>query len=288
MSSEMKIAALVPWKGSNRMLGAHVGKALTGCTWIDVPFAGSMAEVAHMTARTIVVNDNDIHRHVMNLACIVSIDKCRHRLIENSKGTSFHPDSLKAAQLHCLEMERGSWDLSDVENEISERWALNYFIASWMNRSSLAGTKAEFKGQLPIRWTSSGGDSNTRYRSAVESLEAWGAVMRRCNFSTLDALEFLGKCKDEKGVGLYADPPFPGPGDDYKHTIDERYHARLAERLGEFKTAKVVCRFYDHHPPVRALYPEPQWTWTRLEGGKSQANKEENNAPEVLLTNWKG
>lgn len=282
MSSEMKISALVPWKGSNRMLGAHVGKALAGCTWIGVPFAGSMAEVAHMKARTIVVND--IHRHVMNLARVVSVKEYRAQMVEFLQAEPFHPDVLDEAQRYCLNMETIPAHLTVLGGGVSIPWALNYFIASWMNRSSLAGTKNEFKGQLPIRWTSSGGDSNTRYRSAVESLEAWGAVMRRCNFSTLDALEFLGKCKDEKGVGIYTDPPFPGPGDDYKHTIDEPYQRRLAGRLSEFRTAKVVCRFYDH-PLIRELYHEPHWTWNFLEGGKTQANKETNDAPEVLLCN---
>jgi len=32
------------------MLGAHVGKALQGCSWVGIPFAGGLCEVPHIDA----------------------------------------------------------------------------------------------------------------------------------------------------------------------------------------------------------------------------------------------
>jgi len=149
-----------------------------------------------------------------------------------------------------------------------------------MNRSAKAGTDGEFSGGLPVRWNANGGDSNTRYRSAIESLEAFEIAFRRCNFVCLDVFEFLDGAKDTTGNGLYLDPPFPGPGDGYKHKFPEAQHRELAARLAAFRQTRVVCRFYDH-PLIRELYPEGAWTWRRLKGRK-QLNEE---VSEVLIIN---
>ena len=39
------ITALAPWFGSNRTLAENVGRALAGCEWVGVPFAGGMCEL---------------------------------------------------------------------------------------------------------------------------------------------------------------------------------------------------------------------------------------------------
>lgn len=274
---EMTTTALAPWFGSNRMLAPIVGKELAGCKWVGVPFAGGMSELAHIKASTIVVSD--LHRHVINLALCVKNPQSRKVLADTLADLPFHPDVLEAAQAACLAIERSSATQQRCETE-SLGWAVNYFVCCWMGRSAKAGTVDEFKGGLPVRWSATGGDSNTRYRSAIDSLEAWGAIMRRCNFVVQDVFDFLDAVKDLIGHGLYLDPPFPGPGDDYKHKFTEAQHVRLAGKLATFKNCRVVCRFYDH-PLIRKLYPEPRWTWNRLKGRK-QSNDA---APEVLIVN---
>ena len=97
----------------------------------------------------------------------------------------------------------------------------------------------------------------------------------------MDVFEFLDRANDHDGNGLYLDPPFPGPGDKYKHQFSESQHRRLAAKLAEFKNARIVCRFYDH-PLIRELYPESRWTWRRLKG-RDQANNAEK--AEVLIIN---
>jgi DNA adenine methylase len=271
----MKTTALAPWFGSNRMLAEEVGKLLRGCKWVGVPFAGGMSELVHIKATTIVVSD--LHRHVINLAMVVADPELRPKLIASATDQAFHPDALAKAQGKCKVAEHEHW----ISSHGNLEWAVNYFIAVWQGRSAKAGTKDEFKGGLPVRWSASGGDSNTRYRSAIASLDAWGVIMRSCNFVVQDVFEFLGNVKDLQGHGLYLDPPFPGPGDDYKHKFTEAQHVKLASRLAEFKSTRVVCRFYDHSL-IRELYPEGKWRWHRLAGGRTQANKE---APEVLIVN---
>lgn len=275
----MKVKALAPWFGSNRMLASNVGNELLGKEWVGVVFAGGMAEVPYFTARTI--NVNDIHRHIINLAVVVALDA--PLLAKELDSLPFHPDVLKVAQDFCTSIEVSKYyqmEATKLPGQLAHKWARNYFIACWMNRSALAGTEGEFKGTTSVRWNSGGGDSNVRYRSAIESLNEFSLHMRRCNFTTLDFREFLQKCKDQPKHGIYCDPPFPDLGGGYKYPFTEEDHCFLAKSLSGYSATKVVCRFYEHQL-IRDLYPEPRWKWKTFTGRK-QTNE---SAPEVLVTN---
>lgn len=272
LEPNMKTTALAPWFGSNRMLAAEVGKQLTGCKWVGVPFAGGMSELAHIKASTIVVSD--VHRHVINLARCVAEQK--DVLKAALESLVFHPDVLADAQQHCRKWEQDE----HLGYELNVGAARSYFVSCWMGRSHKSGIDDEFNGGLSIRWNANGGDSNKRYRSAVESLDGWSEIAKRCNFSVLDCFDFLARSEDREGHGLYCDPPFPGPGDRYKHPFTDEQHCRLAQSLSSLTVTRIVCRFYDH-PLIRKLYPEPHWTWLRLKGRK-QSNDE---APECLILN---
>lgn len=267
----MKTRALAPWFGSNRTLAHHVGAHLDGCEWVGVPFAGGMSELAHITARTVVVND--LHRHAINLAYVVG--QQGGELAAYLDSLPFHPDTLARAQDRCQLIEAG--DLVGPEHTFE--WAAAYFVCAWMSRNGTAGTEREFDAALSVRWDAGGGDSAKRFRGATESLTEWQEVMRRHTFTCLDVFAFLDKVKDRPAHGLYLDPPFPGPGDAYRHKFTEPHQHQLAARLGSLTQCRVVVRFYDH-PLVRHLYPEPFWVWHHLAGGRTQAN---NAAPEVLL-----
>lgn len=257
------------------MLAPVVGQELRGCKWVGIPFAGGMCELGHIKASTIVVSD--LHRHVINLARVVA--ERGDQLAEQLAALAFHPDELRDAQERCRMWEQDE----HLGFEINLGAARSYFTACWMGRSHKSGIDDEFNGGLSTRWNANGGDSNKRYRSAVEALAEWQGIMRRCNFSVLDVFDFLDRCEDSEGHGIYCDPPFPGPGDRYKHQFSEAQHRRLAARLGEFKLTRIVCRFYDH-PLIRELYPEGQWTYVRLKG-RDQANNGEKS--ELLVINGK-
>lgn len=280
---DMKVTALVPWYGSNRMNAHRVGDLFRGCEWVGIPFAGGMCEVAHIKARTVLVND--LHRHVINLACCVGSPYAREQMVKALTDLPFHPDVLGYAQMHCIEMERAGWDFSRRDSSPDPQWATNYFISQWMGRSGEAGSDKEFKGGIPIRWNAGGGDSNVRYRSALQSLASWSEVMQRCTFSTLDFREFLGNClkHDAPKHGIYSDAPFPAGGEKYKHKFTEKDHRDLRDLLVKFERAKVVVRYYDH-ALIRELYPVDRWEWIEFPGRKS-SNAE---APEVLIVNRTG
>lgn len=271
-SKKRPVTTLVPWFGTNRTLAENVGKALAGKRWVGVPFAGGMCELAHIDAPTLVVSD--LHRWVINLARVVAEDGLRPNLIRQLDAILFHPDELAAAQRQMLKADRDT----SLPCHSDVPLAVDYFVTAWMGRSAKAGTDDEFSGSLPVRWNANGGDSNTRYRSAVAALEEWGRIFKRCNFHVRDAFDFLRDVKDEGGHGLYCDPPFPGPGDSYRHKFDEYAQSRLMTEVVSFTECRVVMRFYDH-PLIRDLYPESAWKWHRFTG-RTQAN---NAAAEVLI-----
>lgn len=97
---------------------------------------------------------------------------------------------------------------------------------------------------------------------------------------TRDAFTFLATVKDEEENGTYCDPPFFGPGDEYRHRFTEAQHVQLRDAMLRFSAARVVIRYYDI-PLIRALYPKDSWTWRRMTGRK-QSNAD---APEVLILN---
>lgn len=264
-----RVTALVPWYGSARMIAKHVGELLDGCSLVAIPFAGSMTEAARMNARTLIVNDK--HRALMNLAKVCASASLGPQLYRRLKRKAFHPDALAEAQWKCSEHENGRGLMDALE------WAEQYFVAAWMARSANAGTAREFSGGLPIRYESSGGDSAVRYRSAVRALMDWRRVLSRASFSCDDAIDLIGRIHDVPANGIYCDPPFPGPGDRYKVTIDTAYHERLATALAGFTAARVVVRYHDH-PMIKNLYTDG-WHVVELEG-RTQANT---SAAELLI-----
>lgn len=245
------------------MIAAEIGKLFDGCEWVGIPFAGGMSEVPHIKARGLLVND--LHRDVINLAACVAQPQTREWLAATADIQPFHPDILAQAQKNCRGEFSGGFD--------PER-ALSFFVSQWMGRSGQSGTDDEFNGNLAMRFTASGGGSNTRYRSAIESLEAWGQTLKRCEFSCLDWRVFLAKCQDRPKHGLYVDAPWPDDGDGYRHKFTEQDQRDLASGLRQFEYMRIVVRYGDH-PLIRELYPEDEWTWkpltSRTQGNNAKA-----------------
>lgn len=280
----MPTRALAPWFGSGRLIAPLVGRELEGCSWVGIPFAGGMAEVAEINARSVAVND--LHRHVINLARVVADDDLRGWLIRRLKRTAFHPDELRLSQQYCRESFLAGDRLTEEDTPHVDS-AVHYFVCCWMGRSHKAGGVDEFNGGISTRWNSNGGDSNVRYRSALRGLAEWGRIMRRCSFTCLDAFEFLDKCPDTAETGIYVDAPWPDDGAKYKHKFGTLEQTQLAARLSEFRNARVVVRFGDH-PLIRQLYADDftqkqfsHWNWLRMRG-RTQTNETKR---EVLILN---
>lgn len=277
-----KTTRLIQNFGANTEHAVDVGRLLNGCSFVCIPFAGGVTEIPHIAAKQLIVND--LHRHVINLCRVVADDESRKRLAESADKLPYHPDVLAQAQGNALE-----WlDRRIVPRVIpGETWtgnaelfhyaALAYFVCVWMGRGGKALASGEFRGELPVRWNANGGGSNRRYRTAIEGLEAWGQTFKRCEFVCMDALDVIdtfAKRSDKIGHGIFADPPWPDAGEEYRHQFDQ--HEAMRDKLASLTSATVVVRYGDH-PMIRDLYAG----WDVLElDSRDQANQRK---PELLI-----
>lgn len=266
-----EVTAMTPYYGSNRASARRVGELLGRRSWVGVPFLGSGTELRWIDCRAGV--GSDLNHHVINLAKTLRDPLLRQALVDDLACTPFHVDELSDAQDRLRAIEATLAAVSPAsENGPVLDWARDYFVAAWMTRSASAGTGDELTGPLAVRWTSSGGDSAVRYRSAVEAIEAWGRALACWNFVRMDGVEFVGRCRDDRHHAVYADPPWTdGPGDKYAHTMSEVQHGELAAALLSKRASPIVVRIGDT-PTARRLYPAAAgWTWERSKT-RSQAN----------------
>lgn len=257
----MTITAMTPYYGSNRANAELIGKEIGEVAWCGVPFLGSGTELRYIRCRAGVASD--LNSHVVNLARVIRDPEKRAAMNKVILGTPFHSRELKEAQslaaACALTVSVARSNGQAVEPNVT--WAAAYFVSAWMTRSPSAGTGAELTGPIAARWTSSGGDSAVRYRSAVEAAKAWGEVLARWTFLELPALDFLARCKDDPDHAVYADPPWPdGPGDQYEFSMTEDDHWKLAEALIQRTRGKTIVRIGDTET-ARRLYPHRFWVW---------------------------
>lgn len=293
---EMKITALASWFGSNRMNAELPGRELAGCTHITVPFAGGMAEIPHMPPKA-QLYVCDLHDDIINLAEIISTDEGCKVVASELCDRLFHPKTLADAQARIKRYRAQSGDgglftpsLDSPKYGESQR-AADFFTCVWMGRGATAGSRSELTSGLALRSCGHGGDPVTRYRSAVESLQAWSQALRRCMFARESCWETIPRVRERAKalikqdlppkLGLYCDAPWPDDGDAYVHGFTEADQRRLATAVSAMpKGVRVVMRFGDH-PLVRELYPESEWTWVSV-SGRTQTNAKK---AEVLLLN---
>jgi DNA adenine methylase len=280
----MKITAIAPWFGSNRIAPERVGREIGKVAWCGIAAMGGGPELPHIKTRGGVAND--LHRQIINLARVIADPELKAQLHQQLDGLLFHPDELAQSQArlsdHQESCESGLFNVTSelIADSPNVDRARDYFVAVWMGRGAEAGKTSELDQPLSVRWTSSGGSSSRRFRSAIESIEAWHKALQGWEFTCMDGLAFIDKAKDEEGHALYIDWPWPDAGKDYLHRVPDDFHRRARDRVLRFEKTRVVIRYGDH-PLIRELYPESIWQWHTFTG-RTQANKD---APELLLIN---
>lgn len=273
--AESTIKAVAGWFGGNRTLAARVGDELGRLDWCGVPFCGGCPELPSIRCRSGLASD--LHRHVINLCRVIRDEHLHARLVERLEPMLLHPDELEDAQRRCRMLED---DPPNVAETPSVDWAADYFACCWMSRGGQAGKRSEFTGGSSFRYSATGGDSARRWRSAIASLPSWHRELRRWSFARLDAFDMLGRVVDVAGHGIYCDPPWIGPGDEYSHRFGEAQHRELAAILGSLQSMRVVVRYGDH-PLIRRWYPADSWRWVE----QRSTNQRGGDVREVLMVN---
>jgi len=265
-----EIQTLLPVFGGNRTSSLLVGELLEDCNWVGVPFAGGMPELWHINASNIVVND--LHCHIINLARAVQHGK--DTLVGMLEPLLFHPAELERAQECASRVQRSGYiqrlvtQLDGFDGEI----ARDYFVTQWMGRSGKASTSSEFTGGVSCRWNGNGGGSNKRFRSAIQMLDQFEEISKRCEFRCMDGLEFIRSITNQKRNGIYVDAPWWAKGKLYEHNVDDTtFHRELRDLLLEKDECTRVVR-YGRCEAIDDLYFgwQQHWTSTKKQSGGEQ------------------
>jgi DNA adenine methylase len=286
--AEMKIGAIAPWFGGKRTMAPVIVQELGPHRAYWEPLCGSMAVLMSKSPcrqETVV----DLHGDLINLARVIQCPGTGAQLYRRLRRTLMHEETLReASEILKISIPVAGDDLMHV----GRAWA--FFVTSWCGRNGSVGTEGHARtATFCIRYTANGGDSATRFRGAVESIPAWRRRMRNVTILNRDAFAVIEKIADEPGCVIYADPPYLVKGAKYIHDFGEGFmgqddHARLADLLRRFKSARVVVSYYAH-PRLQELYPG--WTVVDCTTNKNMASVTSGNAvrkaPEVLLINGK-
>lgn len=275
----MTITAIAPWFGSKRTLAPRIIEELGPHSAYWEPFCGSMAVLMAKPAASM-ETVNDLHGDLINLATCIRDRQIGPRLYRRLRRV------LMAKDIHteAAEVIKSDWQ-TNGEPDIDRAEA--YFIASWLGRNGVAGSKGCNFGYC-TRYTKNGGHAATRFANAVASIPAWRRRLRSVNILRQDAFWLMEHIEDARGVVIYCDPPYLVKGAKYVHDFDSWDHYRLAQSLARFKATRVVVSYYEH-PRLAELYPG--WRKISFNVSKamaSQGKRDSTNdirATEVLLVN---
>lgn len=291
-----QIGALVPWYGSNRQLAHLIVDELTRGRTIHSywePCCGSMATALAMPdVRMTVVND--LHGDLINLARCMADRQAGLQLYRGLRAQVFSDKAIEAAQKylrtvplgHGINVFKYSGGPRNREGGLIDLMrASAYFVASWMGRNGISGTRGECSGGLAVRYHADGGQGAKRYASAVQSIPQFRRRLQKWNILSRDGLQLIRKIADKPGQAVYVDPPFVEKTAEYLHDFRAADHQEWAAALNRFHRARVVVRYYDH-PTVRELFRG--WTVLKVDARKNMCSAHgasRTPAPEILLMN---
>lgn len=325
VEARAKIGALLPYFAASRTLSEQIVPMMfpEGLPRPEVyyePFCGSFAVGFGVPAsrRAKLEIANDVYGLLINLARVVASNHWS-ALTEQVERTIWHEDlihqGINALSFVCQTLENGCEDLGELcpeellqgsaLHEVHVQMAYWLLVVEWIGRNGLAGTDFR-KRTASVRYTNTGGNPATRWRSVGESLPAWHERLRDVVFTRRDALPVLEELRDEAGLVVYADPPYLAEGEKYLHgwarprietargdllwdaSASEPLtkHKELAEILSRYTRARVFVS-YKAHADLEWMYPTGMgWRCVRLRAKRSNgAIGERKDGDEVLLLN---
>lgn len=232
---------------------------------------------------------NDLNGRMVNLARVIASPRWTD--LNERLARTMHAEALfNEARGICENGLSLAPSIAAVSDEHIES-AYWYFVLNWQGRGGVGGIRAT-NAHPARRYTSSGGGSSIRFRSACVSLQAFHDRLAAVEIRQEDAIRLSGLIEDQAGTLIYADPPYFHEGGKYLHTIGRAEHATLETNLRAKRKTAVVVSEYDS-PEVRELWSTARgWTIEAMPTSKPTGNHARRGAritasiaPEVLIYN---
>jgi len=132
--------------------------------------------------------------------------------------------------------------------------AIRYFF---LLRSSMLG-ELHSKAFL----TSVGSNRAQVYYNAVELLNVTHERIKNAQIRNSDFRDVLKTVKDRPCL-IYADPPYFGYEEYYKHEFTKQDHEDLAKLLNSLPNAKIIVSYY-YFDGIEDLYPKSKWRYIEI------------------------
>lgn len=289
-TDDMPIKAIAPWFGGKRNLAPLIVQELGEHRVYWEPFCGAMS-VLLAKPPCVMETVNDLHAGLANLALVIQDPKLGPMFYRQIRRVLMHESVFNESREKARNDERSEFvkRLVETSGRADHRLmaAMDYFITSWLGRNGCAGARQGKTGSYCVRFTANGGHAATRWNNAVRSIPAWRRRLANVTILNRDGMDLFERIEDAPGTAIYCDPPYLVKGASYLHDFKVEDHARLAQAVTRFKTARVVVSYYDH-PDLQALYPD--WTRVTVEVTKAMSHSGQRGtsavtATEVLLIN---
>jgi DNA adenine methylase len=279
MTSE--VTRLAPYLGAKAqeasqlipLIGKHV-------SFLD-PACGSMAIFFAKPTCSLEIA-SDLHGDITNFARVLQ-RKSEYNLLRDKLKRTLVVDTIndKSREIYNANKKLPMPKKPDWER------AYHAFIAWWMGRSGIAGSKSD-GGGMAVRFTSNGGATGRRFVTAVDTLDLFVERIRPVQILNKNMFELIPKWEDKRGAVLFVDAPYYDKGDQYLFDFSHEDHVWLHHLLSEFKKTRVVVCYYNH-PVIRELYKKWKMVPIGIRRNISQQNKRgqlgAEQAPELVFLN---
>lgn len=257
---DAKILAYAPWGGGKRRLAKRIVELLGEHDTYVEPFVGGCAILPRKPKANFEYL-NDANPALVNvLLCVRDYPNSIRAALDD---TPFDRESFEVAVEYVGGRTPGS-------ERVGARAAAAQLVVWWMGANGYAGTTKT--GWFAQRHTKMGGSPSVRWESFKRSLPALSERLRDVQIFCGDFREMIGKnTADLVGTAYYCDPPYFAKKFAYAHDFTAQDHADLAERLNQFRRARVVVSYYDA-PELATLYPPDRWERHEVNVSKSSAN----------------
>lgn len=269
---DAKILAVAPWAGAKRTLAPRIVELLGEHDTYVEPFVGGCA-ILPRKPKSKFEFLNDANPAVVNvLVCLRDFPQSIQAILDD---TPFEREAFEIAKGYVADFTP------------DPRSAAAQLVVWWMGANGYAGTTKT--GWFAQRHSKTGGDPSVRWESFKRSLPALAERLRDVQIFCGDFREMIAKStEDRAGTAYYCDPPYFTKKFSYTHDFTAQDHADLAERLNQFRRARVVVSYYDA-PELATLYPADRWERHEVAVSKASANARtgatRTAATEILLVN---
>lgn len=274
---DAKILTVAPWAGNKRTLAPRIVELLGEHDTYVEPFVGGCA-ILPRKPKSKFEYVNDANPAVVNVLRAMRFNE--YQLSRMLGPMAFDRQTFENAKSLLASIAPGA-DLIGTDIAAAQ------LVVWWMGANGYAGTTRA--GWFATRHTKTGGDPAVRWDSFRQSLPALAERLKDVQISCEDFREFFGRRPhDLPGVAVYVDPPYFAKKFAYAHDFTAQDHVDLAERLNQFRRARVVVSYYDA-PELATLYPADRWERHEVKVSKASANARtgatKTEAVELLLVN---